>query len=197
MNPFIEHKELLDKYIFKEHIPFLEQAWKEPWRVYHGMNHLQDILEKLKESAHKVHPYDYDSLCLAGFFHDCYYNPRDNKNNEDESIKRFAKSFKPSKHRYIRNISNNTSEMILATKYRKRPQDKLVRIFWEADNAGFYNGYDWLLESERWIRKEYVHVPKKLYKKGRIDFLKTNIGLFDSKVDVDIEKLIEHVNATY
>lgn len=192
MNPFIEHKHLLEKYLHKETIPFLQEAWNEPWRKYHGVNHLQDIIDILKESAHKVHPYDYESLLLAAFFHDCYYNPRDNKNNEDESIKRFVSSFKGDNR-----IRNSVIEMIQTTKHRKRPSSMLLRIFWDADNMGFNKGFKWLLENEKLIRKEYIHVPKKLYKKGRIEFLKSNIGLFNANADINIEKLIEYVNATY
>ena len=193
INPFQEYKPVLEKYLHKETIPHLEAAWHEPWRAYHGINHLYKILEHLKGQSVRIHPQDYDALILAAFFHDCYYNPRDHKNNEDESIKRFRASLKESNW----GVRNAVVEMIEATKHRKLPYRHVTRVFWEADNAGFYGRYDSLLEYEKLIRKEFVHVPKKLYKKGRIDFLKSNLGLFDSQVDKNINKLIEYVNTNY
>jgi len=196
-NPF-EHetyKEILEGYLHKETIPYLEAAWREPWRHYHNIDHLNDLLETIEGYMNegKIHLLDYHSLVLAAFFHDCYYNPRDNKVDEDESIRRFIASF--TDQRPV--MRNAIIEMIETTKHRKRPEPKLLRLFWEADNKGFYNGYDWLIESERCIRKEYVHVPKKLYKEKRIEFIKTNFGLFDSKVDKDLERLIEYINENY
>lgn len=192
INPFKDYKELLEKYLHKETIPFLENAWHEPHRKYHSINHLKEILEYLKKHNSNVHPVDYDSLLLTAFFHDCYYNPRDNKNNEDESIKRFLSSFKDD-HNY--RIKNAVIEMIEATKYRKKPNAYLTRIFWEADNSGFCKGYEHLLKNEKLIRQEFIHIPKKIYKKKRVDFLKTNIGLFNSLVDRDLNKLINYIKA--
>jgi len=197
MDPFKEYKPILEEYLHKEVIPHLEAAWHEPWRFYHGMNHLITILETLKEQRTKIHPLEYDTLVLAAFFHDCYYNTRDHKVNEHESINRFTSSFKSSKKPLYWKVSSAVVEMILATKFRKVPNSKLIKIFWEADNAGFYKGYEALLEYENLIRKEYVHVSKKQYKKGRVDFLKTNLGLFNESVDRDVNRLIEYVNVNY
>ena len=47
------------------------------------------------------------------------------------------------------------------------------------------------------IRKEFSFVSNKDYKKGRITFFESCIGLFDNTVDQNIKKLIEYVNKTY
>lgn len=190
IDPFVRYREILEKYLHQETIPFLKNAWYEPHRKYHSINHLNEVLEYIEQNFN-VPSVDYDSLILAAFFHDCYYNTRDNKNNEDESIRRFSSSFKDLSNR----IRKNVVEMIESTKYRKVPKYYLTQMFWKADNAGFNKGYEFLLKSEKLIRQEFIHVPIIIYKKRRIEFLETNIGLFDSSVDKDLNKLIEYIKA--
>ena len=192
-NPFKIFEEILERYLHVGTIPHLNMAWQEPWRKYHGVNHLNEILKYIDGYKYKIHSLDYDALVLAAFFHDCYYNPRDNKNNEDESIKRFLSSFKSDNWK----VRNAVVEMIETTKHRKHPGAPLLKIFWEADNDGFNRGYKKILENELLIRKEFIHIPKERYKKARVEFLKTNIGLFGKKADEDINRLIGYVNDTY
>lgn len=193
MDPFREYNSILKKYIKEETIPLLEASWKEPHRFYHNIDHLNEILEYIEKCRFDTHPIDYDILILSAFFHDAYYQPRNNLNNEDESIKRFLTSFD---HRDV-NIRNGVIAMIESTKHRKKPKHLLVKFFWEADNLGFNEGYDTLLNNEFKIRKEFNHVPKLVYKKERIKFLKSNLGLFNEKVDQDLNKLIKYIDNNY
>lgn len=193
MNPFKDFKQLLEKYLHEETIPFIEGAWNEPHRKYHNINHLETIINELIKNKNIVHPSVFDALILAAFFHDVYYNPKSGKNNEDESIKRFLNSYKYSDL----DLRNLIVAMIESTKHRKIPTNNYVRIFWEADNAGFYKNYDYFLNNEKQIREEFIHVPKSLYKKARLEFLKSNLGLFNSKVDENLNKLIKYVSDKY
>jgi len=191
MNPFKVYEEILNNYLHEETIPFLEKAWNESHRKYHNIdNHLNPLLIYIDRNRFRLNPYDYHALILAAFFHDAYYNPRNYKNNEGESIKRFIASYKNWDNR----IRNMVIEMIEATKYRKRPTTYLIRLFWDADNADFYKGYEKLLENEKLLRKEFKHIPKKIYKKKRIEFLESNFKLFDNEVDRDLIKLIKYIN---
>jgi predicted metal-dependent HD superfamily phosphohydrolase len=195
MNPFKQYKEILEKYIHSDvlSLNLLEAAWREPHRAYHNVDHLKSILEYIEQKRFDLQADQYEALVLAAFFHDVYHNPRDRKIDEDESIKRFITSFDHPNT----NVRDAVVIMIESTKHRKRPGHPLVRIFWDADNAGFHKGYDWLLNNEKMIREEYKHVPKPVYKKERVKFLKTNLGLFNKEVDRNINQLIEHVNNTY
>lgn len=190
MDPFVYHEGLLNKYLHAETIPFVKNSWNEPHRKYHNVNHLVKILEYIERQRFRLNQPNYDALVLAAFFHDVYYQTRGFKNNEDESIKRFVASYK---HHDL-SLRNAVIEMINATKFRKRPDKYLVRMFWDADNSGFYGGYENLLKYENLIRDEYKHVPYFFYRKKRIEFLRSNIGLFDNQVDKDIEKLIDHIS---
>jgi predicted metal-dependent HD superfamily phosphohydrolase len=195
MNPFIVYKEILDKYLHSDSSLKLQQAWSEPHRKYHTIEHLIDILKYIEKYRFNLPNEFYDALVLAAFFHDCYYNPRNSTNNEDESIRRFLMEFRSKGDN--NNIRNAVMAMIEATKYRKRPSQYLIRLFWEADNNQFYNGYDTLLKNEHLIRQEFNHLPKSVYKANRIKFLKTNIGLFNANVDNDLKKLIKYIEDIY
>jgi len=193
MNPFTTHKQLLSKYLHSETIPYLEHAWNEPHRFYHNINHLIDIISEIDKSHFKLDPITYDTLILAAFFHDCYYNPRENKIHENESIKRFLVSYN---YKDI-NIKNSVIAIIESTKYRKRPLPFLLKLFWEADNSGFLKGYEYLLKTENLIRKEFNFVSRSTYKEKRIEFLKSNFGLFNKNADEDLKKLIIYVENSY
>ncbi|NMC58897.1 MAG: hypothetical protein GYA51_05870 [Candidatus Methanofastidiosa archaeon] len=195
MNPFIVYKEILNKYLHSNSSVKLQQAWSEPHRKYHTIEHLIDILKYIERYRFSLPNEFYDALVLAAFFHDCYYNPRNSINNEDESIRRFLMEFRSKGDN--NNIRNAVMAMIEATKYRKRPSQYLIRLFWEADNNQFYNGYDTLLKNEHLIRQEFNHLPKSVYKANRIKFLKTNIGLFSANVDNDLKKLIKYIEDIY
>lgn len=193
MYPFKNYKNILEKYIDQNAHILIENSWKEPHRIYHNVNHLIDILKYIEERRFQLNPIHYDILILSAFFHDVYYNPRDHKNNEDESIKLFLSSY-TYKNLDIRNV---VIEIINATKYRKRPKQPIVRLFWDADNNGFYKKIPYFINKEKQIREEYKHVPKNLYKKERIKFIKSNLGLFNNNVDKNLNKLIEYINDKY
>jgi len=189
MDPFKQYLSILEKYLFPETLKYVELSWNEKHRKYHDINHLNTVLGYIERNKHRFDKKDYDALVLAAFFHDVYYNPKKIADNENESIKRFIASYN-SKDIVIKNL---VVDMIEATKYRKKPDNSLIKLFWEADNVIFYTGYDKLLKVEKLLRQEFSFVPTKMYKKKRIEFLNTNIGLFDQMVDKDLKKLIKYV----
>lgn len=195
MNPFIVYKEILDKYLHADSSLKLQQAWSEPHRKYHTTDHLISVLKYIDKYRFGLPNEFYDALVLASFFHDCYYDPKSSKNNEDESIRRFLFEFRTKGDNW--NIRNAVMAMIEATKHRKRPSQYLIRLFWEADNHQFYDGYETLLKNEHLIRQEFIHLPKSVYRTNRIKFLKTNIGLFNTNVDNDLRKLMKYIEDIY
>ncbi len=191
MDPFSVYEDILSMYLHKETIPYLKNAWNEPHRKFHNINHLNRILVCIERNKSRLSKTDFETLVLAAFFHDAYYDPRNPSKNEDESIRRFIASYKFSNSK----IENDVIAMIDSTKHRKVPDQYLIRMFWAADNIGFYDGYEKLLKTEKMIRQENIHIPLSVYKKKSIEFYKTNIGLFDKEVDKDIEKLIKTISS--
>lgn len=192
LSPFLKYKDILEKYLSPKTIFKLKEAWNEPRRRYHNEDHLYQILKDLEKSKFKLLPTQWEVLVIAAFFHDAIYVPG-NPNNEDQSIKVFIESFLGKRFDMVKTIK----EMIKATQFRVVPTDKLIRIFWEADNAGFQGSFDKFLESEKKIRVEFGHISLHTYKKGRIKFLKSCIGLMGPKADENCKKLIEYIEKNY
>jgi predicted metal-dependent HD superfamily phosphohydrolase len=194
MDPFKRFESLLLTCVSEKSVKQLKNLWSEKTRYYHNTTHLVQIIKDIESNLwfNELYPFEKRALLLAAFFHDAIYNPK-KKDNEDKSIDFFKASWKHNDDAMFSEVI----KIIEATKHRKRPISKLARIFWDADNAKFKNGYDTLLQNEKMIRKEFKHMPAIKYKEARIKFLKENIGLFNTSVDKDIEKLILYVEKTY
>lgn len=189
-NIFSKFKPILEKHVSEKSITDLEKLWNEKTRFYHNVNHLKTMISEMQYNIWfgSLSLVEKHTLLLGAFFHDAIYNPK-RKDNEDKSIEFFKKSYIGKDSIMIEKVCG----LIEVTKHRKRPIEKLQRIIWDSDNAGFSKGYDQLLKNEKLIQKEYSFVPPKDYKEGRIKFLESNLGLFDEKVDKDLNLLIEYV----
>lgn len=183
-------------YINEKVIKELPHKWSEKSRVYHNTNHLIQIILDIEKSIwfKELNVYEKQALLLASFFHDSIYDSK-RKDNEDQSIKYFIASFKEKEK--DPKMLNTVCELIETTKHRKRPINKLQKIFWDADNAKFKKGYNELLKYEKEIQKENSFLTKTEYKEKRIKFLEENLGLFGTSSDKDIKKLIEYIEKKY
>ena len=194
MNPFIAFNDILEKYIGDKPLMELPRRWSEKHRHYHTVNHLIWVLTNIEEDYRfkELTINEKHALLLAAFFHDVVYDPK-RQDNEDKSIEYFIRSYKGRDPKMI----DTVCEIIECTKHRKHPTNKLQRIMWDADNKGFTRGYDILLQSEKLIRKEFSHLSPEKYKEGRIKFLNSCKGLFNSTVDAHLDKLIAYIEKTY
>ena len=193
MNPFIKYNEILRKYL-KPNISTLYQLWNDPKRKYHNMEHLEKILIELEKSRDKVLPLHWDALVLAAFFHDAIY-VTGRKDNEAESMIFFFRSYNNTDYW----LAQKVGFMIDATKSRKIPMDDyLVKIFWEADNEELVNGgLDTLKKNEEKIRAEFPQYSDSVYKKGRMEFINSCIGLYGKKTDENLSRLKEYIEEKY
>jgi predicted metal-dependent HD superfamily phosphohydrolase len=87
--------------------------------------------------------------------------------------------------------------MIECTKSRKRPEDPLLRIFWDADNSLFQKSFKLFLENEKKIKTEFGYLSSQTYKKGRIKFLKSCLGTMGVKADKNINNLLQFIEKNY
>jgi len=189
MNPFLAFQDTLKQYIGDKALVQLPYRWNEKHRYYHNTNHLVQILQDIENDFQfkSLNIYEKHALLLAAFYHDAVYNPK-KEDNEDQSIKLFIASFQGKDIKMI----DKVCDLIEVTKHRKRPFKKLEKIMWDADNAGFKRGYDHLMRTEKLIQKEYSYLPKEKFREGKIKFLESNLGLFNAKVDKDLQKLITY-----
>jgi len=188
-NVFFKFKTQLLQHISEESLIHLEKLWTSKDRYYHNINHLEKIISNIQfQLVFKELPLvEKHTLLLAAFFHDAVYDPKKN-DNEDQSIKFFKQSYIGKDGMMVEKVC----DLIKVTKFRKRPNKKLERLFWNADNADFKKGFDQLMKNEKLIQKEYKYIPKEKFREARIKFIESNIGLFNSKVDRDLFKLIEY-----
>lgn len=191
MNPFVLYKDILEKYLSSDTIRHLEVEWNDHRRKYHNIDHLKQILIDLEKKKRFVLPIHWDALVLAAFYHDAIYIPG-HRDNEDKSMQIFFQTFKGDPF-----MAKKIGEMIETTKFRKKPKDPLLKIFWDADNAGFVGSYEKFFEVEKKIRAEFNHLSHESYKKGRIVFLKSCLGIMGPKADQNIRKLIQYIETTY
>jgi predicted metal-dependent HD superfamily phosphohydrolase len=194
-DPFRDLKHILLLYISEKSLINLKKRWNEKTRFYHNQNHLIHVLSNIVNNLwfSSLSRVEKHALLLAAFFHDAIYNPKKN-DNEDKSIELFKICYKG----YDSIMVQKVSELIETTKHRKKPIVGLQKIFWMADNGGFFENYDIFLKTENKIRKEYSHIPSNKYKEVRIKFLESNLGIFDNpKVDQNIKNLIEYIKKTY
>lgn len=193
MNPFKTFEHILLERISKESIQQLKNLWADPKRVYHNINHLTQILQDIESNIYfkELAVYEKRILLLAAFFHDAYYDPQ-KKDNEDKSIEFFKQAYQ---HNDI--VKSKVIRLIHCTKHRKRPTEKLEKIFWDANNSILTQNYSKLIEYEKKIRKEFSFIPESKYKLKRIEFLKNNFKLFNSSTDDNLKKLINYIEKTY
>jgi len=194
MNPFKQFENVLKIYIKEKSISNLPRRWAEPTRFYHNTTHLIQILKDIESNIafSELNVYEKHALLLTAFFHDIICDPKKN-DNEDKSIKLFISSFKSDDTKML----NTVCDLIETTKYRKRPTNKLEKIFWDSDNAEFKKGYNHMLKNEKLIQKEYSFMPKKTFVQAKIKFLESNFGLFGASVDKNLKKLINYYEKKY
>lgn len=158
--------------------------WERPHRFYHGMNHLSDLLEEIKDLTMPI-VWSKDSIEkmeLLALWHDVVYDPR-KLNNEDASIE-FVK------YQHIISEGKNPCmdalreifEGIRYTKYDKKNSftnlgsNNFISMFCHLDIGRYEMVYEGetptgLRNKEIALLKEYQHLNFPAYRKGRIDFL--------------------------
>jgi predicted metal-dependent HD superfamily phosphohydrolase len=193
-DPFKFFHSILEIHISSKSIQQLQILWNEKTRFCHSISHLNQIFYDIEHNIwfNELSLVEKHTLVLGAFFHDAIFDSK-KTDNEDRSIDFFKRS-------YIRKDSimvQKVISLIEATKHRKRPIEKLQKIFWDADNAKFKKGYHTLLNNEKLIRKEYAHLSPNAYQKKRVKFLESNIGLFNDVTDNNIKKLIKYIKKTY
>lgn len=143
----------------------LIERYSEPHRYYHTLKHIEDCLQKLAEVEHLCD--DLKSLQLAIFYHDFIYFPK-RKDNEEKSAEHAYKLLQSNSEKTAAKVR----DLILLTRHPSSPVTGDEHLLLDIDlsilgaNEEEYQSY------EENIRKEFIHVPKLLYKIGRSKLLK-------------------------
>lgn len=165
--------------------------WNESHRHYHNLNHLSDLLEKIKEdfSSGKFDEKTMEKLIIVALFHDIVYDPAKN-DNEEKSADFFINVCVDKTNSDILEIK----EAILDTKTHTS-SSKLSEIFNEYDMSVVEGDFEDLLDWERGIHMEFRQFGDK-YKQGRLKFLESLLDKYPNNTE-NLLKLIEWVKKNY
>lgn len=163
--------------------PEVVNAYNEPHRFYHTIEHIQDVLINLNNTGMLKH----DELFLTAIFHDIVYHPK-SRTNEEDSVEFFLKEAAESS--LTSEQKEHIKQLILDTKTHK-PTVSLSEEFIAADLAIFNASFSKLLKYETQIFKEFQSVDFKEYKPKRIEVLKK----YNQQGKLD--HLIDYVNSAH
>lgn len=186
MNPFQYYEPILKANLKPYGATKIYALWNDRTRFYHNLSHLKDVLAYIQRYSYRLAEEEFSDLVLAAFYHDAIYDPK-RDDNEDKSIA-LLKSHLLDLARF-----EKIAGYIELTKHRRKPHFFKDELFWTADNQIFRKNFRAVLLWEKGIKKEFQYVGKEEYKKGRIAFLQTNLGVFGSLGDTNINKLIKHL----
>jgi predicted metal-dependent HD superfamily phosphohydrolase len=145
----------------------LIEAWSEPQRKYHTLQHLGECLANFEALRHlPEHPAE---VGLAIWFHDAVYDVtrHDNEARSAEWAKaEILKAGLPQE------MADRVGELIMATCHNAVPVGIDAQVLVDIDL--------WILgapparfdEYERQVREEYGHVPDVLFRQGRLAILR-------------------------
>jgi len=174
-------KNSIYKYLSEEIVNDILSKWNEPHRYYHNIDHLNYLLNRIS-SINDLSDIDKDILIISSYFHDIVYNPK-KSNNEEKSIELL--------NEYTQiplDIRNRCSLIIKDTSSSEIPTDELSKLFWLLDRDIINSDIGDLIDYEHKIFKEYQFVPYDVYRKKRIEFLKTVAKRYNH-----IEQLISYI----
>lgn len=136
--------------------------YSETKRHYHTIDHLEAMINDLKEVKDKIT--DWDTTILAVFYHDIIYKASSNTNEGDSAklaMQRLATIGYPADK--IAKCAN----MILATKQHETTEDTDTNFLIDADLAILGKSTEDYLKYTEQIREEYFIYPDFMYTSGR------------------------------
>jgi pantetheine-phosphate adenylyltransferase len=164
--------------MLKEHIeqrlkdlgfnPIILDKYYEPWRFYHNLNHIINILNYFRE----IDMLGNDILFLSAIFHDIVYDPRRN-DNELKSIT-FFKEKCPINFNYGEYIINIIEDTISGNGRNKHSE-----IFQAADRSILKEDFGYQIDYEDAIFKEYQYMELAQYVEHKIPKIAIYPGTFD------------------
>ncbi len=141
--------------------------YSEPQRHYHSLDHVEDCLLKCEEVENFIN--DLKPVQTAILFHDYYYDPKRNDNEEKSAD-------------YTFNLLKNNSfpeefciqvkELINLTKHPSVPKTADEEYLLDIDLSILGSPPETYHIYEDNIRQEYMHVPKVVFSFGRKKLLK-------------------------
>jgi predicted metal-dependent HD superfamily phosphohydrolase len=143
------------------------EAWKEPWRAYHTIDHLEAGLHLLSENRHLAEkPAELD---LAFYFHDVVYDPKrfDNEEKSAELAKKVLLEAGATPE-----LAQRIYDLVMVTKHDAEPADADAALLVDVDLAILGAGREEYDRYEKAVREEYAWVPRFLFRRKRREILR-------------------------
>ncbi|MBE9225190.1 hypothetical protein IQ264_07055 [Phormidium sp. LEGE 05292] len=143
-------------------------AYSSPYRYYHNLVHIQQVLEIIEKM--RSHSQNFPALQFATWFHDIIYDPKA-KDNEEKSA---AKATKVLTNLGIPSSTVATiCQLILTTKSHQISADSDIdsQIFLDADLSILGASQAEYQVYAKSIRKEYAWLSEPEYRTGRLQVL--------------------------
>lgn len=144
----------------------LKQAYSEPQRHYHTLQHLHEALSLLQTVLPQCR--QPGEVEIALWFHDAVYDPKA-KDNEALSAD-WAARVLAAQHASEASIAR-VRELILATQHSAEPQDPDAQLLVDVDLAILAAEPARFAEYENQVRVEYVWVPMPIFEEKRREVL--------------------------
>lgn len=170
----------------------VRRMMSQPHRYYHNMDHVNDLLEKIRSPVNGLTDEQMYILEVVAMLHDIVYDPRFSDNEElsakfvdviyDKNWTWFDKYRQTIKNIIIRTHPENYENKL---DIKNNEEDFLYKTFVEFDTWAFHNGNSVLLFNNfKKILKEFQYLSYPEFKKGALEFLEYMVSLnkFSNKV---------------
>jgi predicted metal-dependent HD superfamily phosphohydrolase len=140
----------------------LVACWREPHRHYHTLQHLYeclDLFEGVRSTAQRP-----GEIELALWFHDAFYDPTRDDNEERSAEWARASVLEAG---LPRDVADRLHALVMATRHEAVPQDADAQLLVDVDLAILGSAPARFDESDEQIRLEYAHVPEDEFRAGR------------------------------
>ena len=177
-------------YFIPEVAKLILNKWNEPHRHYHGLNHLSEILELLKQNGYWTPQNGYCNVTMlySALFHDIIYDPTRN-DNEEKSIEFFHNFHKCESDIISESQKEEVTNIIMDTK-TGIPRTLLSQIFIKYDRYNLFMGdFETILSKTLLLFKEQQFMDFIEWRKKQIEFLSEYID-----INHDVKNVIDFLS---
>lgn len=149
----------------------ITKSYNAPERKYHNLEHLMEMFEEFDRIEGEIS--QPGAVAIAIFFHDVYYDPTGNRNEEESAA--LAKEIL-SDFNFDSEVIKDVKSLILATKTGIFPVNSDQRFMVDIDRSILGKSPDKYADYRNQIRQEYSLYPEKAFLIGRKHFIRSLLG---------------------
>ena len=149
----------------------LLDAWDAPERGYHGLVHLEEVLDRLEELAPGL-PHPAREVRLAAWFHDAVYDGAEDPEGRSAEWARLALTGTAPTGADV-DVDEVVRLVLLTREHAPEPTDASGVVLCDADLAVLAAAPQRYAEYVAGVRREYAHLDDRTFTAGRCRVLRT------------------------